>query len=75
MANFCRYADGKKLDRNNEIVPLLAIGWYKVGERHPFFHSVDASTEYVYFGFHHQGAELFSAKGRKMGVLSGFKGF
>ena len=39
MDNFCRYADGKKLDRYNEIVPFLNIGWYEVGERHPFFHS------------------------------------
>ena len=43
MDNFCRYADGKKLDRYNEIVPFLNIGWYEVGERHPFFHSVSES--------------------------------
>ncbi len=40
MDNFCRYADGKKLDRNNEIVRFPNIGWYEVGERRPFFHSV-----------------------------------
>ena len=34
-----------------------------------------AGTVYVYFEFCHQGAELFSAEGRKMGVLNVFKGF
>ena len=36
---------------------------------------IDAGTEYVYFEFRHQGDELFSAEGRKMAVLSVFKGF
>ena len=36
---------------------------------------IDAGSEYVYFGFLHQGAELFSTECRKMGVLSVFKGF
>ena len=45
MDNFCRYADGKKLDHNNEIVRFPNIGWYEVGERRPFFHSVDLQTK------------------------------
>ena len=36
---------------------------------------IDAGTVVVFFGFRHQGAELFSAKGRKMRVLSVFRGF
>ena len=36
---------------------------------------IDAGTEYVYFGFCHQGAKLFSAKGRKIVVLTFSKGF
>ena len=36
---------------------------------------IDAGTEYVYFGFRHQGAELFSAKGRKIGVLTALQPF
>ena len=36
---------------------------------------INAGTEYAFVPFRHQGAELFSAKGRKMRVLSIFRGF
>ena len=34
-----------------------------------------AGSEYVFLEFGHQGAELLSAKGEKMGVLAIFEGF
>ena len=36
---------------------------------------INAGTEYAFVPFRHQGAELFSAKGGKMHVLSIFRGF
>ena len=36
---------------------------------------INAGTEYAFVPFRHQGAELFSAKGGKMRVLSIFRGF
>ena len=36
---------------------------------------IDAGTVVVFFGFRHQGAELFSAKGGKMCFLSVFRVF
>ena len=36
---------------------------------------INGGTEYAFVPFRHQGAELFSAKGGKMRVLSVFRGF
>ena len=36
---------------------------------------INAGTVYAFVPFRHQGAELFSAKGGKMRVLSIFRGF
>ena len=36
---------------------------------------INAGTVYAFVPFRHQGAELFSAKGGKMGVLSIFRVF
>ena len=36
---------------------------------------IDAGSEYVHFEFCHQGAELFRAEGRKIGVLTVFRVF